>query len=552
MGLIDLKTNLKSLPYGFELPSVTLKKYYKDVINNPYVPLPNFSNGYDGFIRGGIVNRTLRANDDVIRITKNLSTTQNGRFFALKELGLQKMNPKLEYGNDITRKFVATNTLAQVALGDGGHLYRHGILPTNDDKNSKYFEYIRATQFLPQFFINTSQQSSNRLVKLYKNLIVENPSERIIDRYDGGGGSNLGVGETIIRRTNFSNEGESKNTWNRKTLNENATNPVIGVIREDFRKFVSGLDKSKNKPFELEDSLTSRNGIGDYSIGNKDGRKIFYGKQDLGESKFNKHLIQGGKALQRYKVDDKSKSIRDLVKFRIEIVDNDNPTHGNYLIFRSIISNISDNYEKSLNEIEYNNRAESFYIQTKTSRKISFNFKVVAESKSEMRSMFQKLNSLAASMYPDYKEFKMRGTLVRLTLGDYLNSQYGFITSLNYTIPEEATWEIALTEPEGGEDSDMYELPKMIDVQLNFTPIHNFLPQNSLWRSKFILPLNDTSTTSTKKWLNDLKLLEQNVKAEAPLETSVVENSKAKDFTEFSLNAAKNSFNYLNFVNGTQ
>jgi len=538
MGLIDLKTNLKSLPYGFELPSATLKKYYKDVITNPYVPLPSFGSGYDGFIRGGIVNRTLLANDDVIRITKNLSTTQNGRFFALKELGLQKMNPKLEYGNDVTRKFVATNTLAQVALGDGSHLYRHGILPTNDDKNSKYFEYIKSSQMIPK------ESSTNRLVKLYKNLIVENPSERVIDRYDGGGDSNLGSGETIIRRTNFSNEGSTNNTWGRKTLEQNASTNPVGKIREDFRKYTF---PSKDGQYEKY-NLKARVGLGNSDDLNK--VKIFYGKQNLEDSKFNKHLVQNGTALQRYNVEKKVKELRDLVKFRIEIVDNDNPSHGNYLVFRSIVSNISDNYDKSLQEIDYNNRAESFYIQTKTNRKISFNFKVVAESKSEMKAMFQKLNSLAASMYPDYKEFKMRGTLVRITLGDYLNSQYGFITSLNYTIPEDSTWEIALTEPEGGEDVDMYELPKMIDVSLNFTPIHNFLPQNSLWRSKFILPINDTSTNSTKKWLNDLKLLEQNVKTEAPIETSVVENSKAKDFTEFSLNAAQNSFDYLNFVNG--
>lgn len=542
MGLINLKTNLKSLPYGFELPSATLKKYYKDVINNPYVPLPRIGIGYDGFVRGGIVNRTLLAADDVIRITENLATTQNGRFFALKEAGLQRMNPKLEYGNDVTRTFSVKNTLAQVALGDSGHLYRHGILKTNDDKNSKYFEYINSTQRIP------NRSLPNRLVQLYNKLIIGNSSERVILKYDGGGGSNLGVGETIINRTEFSNDASEKTglAWDRTTLEKNSSISKDSTIKEDFRKLVKGLDRGKNVPFELKNSLIQRNGIGNYSPQNTDDRKIFYGKQNLEDSKFNKHLVQGGSSIQKYIAKDKVESIRDLVKFRIEIVDNDNPSHGSYLIFRAIVSNISDSYNKSLHEIEYNNRAESFYIQTKTVRKIGFNFKVVAESKYEMKAMYQKLNSLAASMYPDYKEFKMRGTLVRITLGDYLSNQYGFITDLTYSIPEEATWEIALRE----EDSDMYELPKMIDVQLSFTPIHNFLPKNSLWRSKFILPIDDTSTNSNKAWLGELKLLEENFKTEAPMAENLVINNRPKDFTEFSLNAAQNSSDYLNFLNG--
>jgi hypothetical protein len=546
MGLINLKTNLKSLPYGFELPSATLKKYYKDVINNPYIPLPRIGIGYDGFVRGGIVNRTLLAADDVIRITQNLATTQNGRFFALKEAGLQKMNPKLEYGNDVTRTFSVKNTLAQVALGDSGHLYRHGILRTKDDKNSKYFEYINSTQRIP------NRSLPNRLVKLYNKLIIGDSSERVIFKYDGGGGSNLGVGETIINRTEFSNDASelTKLTWDRKTLEKYSSKNPEGTIREDFRKYIDGLNKTINKPFELKNSLIQRNGIGNYSEQNVQNRKIFYGRQNLEDSPLNKQLIQSATGISKYKNTDKANETRDLIKFRIEIVDNDNPSHGSYLIFRAIVSNISDSYNKSLHEIEYNNRAESFYIQTKTTRKIGFNFKVVAESKNEMKSMYQKLNSLAASMYPDYKEFKMRGTLVRITLGDYLNNQYGYITDLTYSISEDTTWEIALTKPDNGEDSDMYELPKMIDVQLSFTPIHNFLPKNSLWRSKFILPIDDTTTNSNNKWLGELKLLEENFKPQAPIVADNVENNKPKNFTEFSLNAAQNSSNYLNFLNG--
>ena len=71
----------------------------------------------------------------------------------------------------------------------------------------------------------------------------------------------------------------------------------------------------------------------------------------------------------------------------------------------------------------------------------------------------------------------MRGNLVRLTMGGYLYEQPGFISSLTYEVPREATWEIAINQ-EGGPDNSVKELPRMIRVTgMSFTPIHEFLPQ---------------------------------------------------------------------------
>jgi hypothetical protein len=53
----------------------------------------------------------------------------------------------------------------------------------------------------------------------------------------------------------------------------------------------------------------------------------------------------------------------------------------------------------------------------------------------------------------------------------------GFITSLTYTIPEDSSWEIALNDPENGDDEGLLETPKLFDVNVSFTPIHDFVPQ---------------------------------------------------------------------------
>jgi hypothetical protein len=73
----------------------------------------------------------------------------------------------------------------------------------------------------------------------------------------------------------------------------------------------------------------------------------------------------------------------------------------------------------------------------------------------------------------------MRGPLVRLTVGGYLYSQPGFITSLTYDIPQESPWEIGITDNNtAGSDNTVKELSHMIKVTgFTFTPIHTFVPR---------------------------------------------------------------------------
>ena len=95
--------------------------------------------------------------------------------------------------------------------------------------------------------------------------------------------------------------------------------------------------------------------------------------------------------------------------------------------------------------------------------------------------MYQKLNFLASNLMPDYNnQGYMRGALVRLTVGGYLYSQPGFITSLTYDIPQEATYEIGINDV-GESDPSVKELPHIIKVSgFTFTPIHNFVPRKQM------------------------------------------------------------------------
>ena len=101
----------------------------------------------------------------------------------------------------------------------------------------------------------------------------------------------------------------------------------------------------------------------------------------------------------------------------------------------------------------------------------------MAQSKEELSIMYQKLNYLQSTLTPNYSAAGyMRGNIHQLTIGGYFYETPGVITSLNYTMPENSTWEIGIND-EGSFDPTVKELTHRIEVQVNFKPIHRFIPE---------------------------------------------------------------------------
>jgi hypothetical protein len=95
---------------------------------------------------------------------------------------------------------------------------------------------------------------------------------------------------------------------------------------------------------------------------------------------------------------------------------------------------------------------------------------MAALSRREMYPLYNKLNNLVASTAPTYAENGqfMRGTLVKVTVGDYLDRVAGFISSVNLTWDKNYPWEIDV------ESLGTPKLPHILDISVNFTPIHDF------------------------------------------------------------------------------
>ena len=165
-----------------------------------------------------------------------------------------------------------------------------------------------------------------------------------------------------------------------------------------------------------------------------------------------------------------ARKINDLVKFRIQAINTDIPEKATWMIFRAYITQFSDNTDATWNDIKYAGRGESFYIYNGFTRKIQIGFKVAALSAVEMQPMYQKLNYLMGNLMPDYKDnLIMRGPLVRMTIGNWIDGQAGILNNISYTVPQDSPWEIALNEPINGEK--VLVLPHVVEVNMTFTPI---------------------------------------------------------------------------------
>jgi hypothetical protein len=174
-------------------------------------------------------------------------------------------------------------------------------------------------------------------------------------------------------------------------------------------------------------------------------------------------------------------TINDLCKFRIEAIDSTNPTNSVYMVFRAYLTDLSDDVSAEWNDVKYAGRGEKFYVYNGFSRTINVSFKVAALSAAEMEPMYRKLNHLMGNLMPDYTPGNsgfpgtttgvMRGPLVRMTIGNWIDSQPGVLKSLSYKIPQDSPWEIALPEPIGGGSRREMILPHIVEVNLSFTPI---------------------------------------------------------------------------------
>ena len=591
MGLIDLKTNLKSLKYGNDQQGGGSS-------GQPFIVTP-IPEGYapksiDFLLRNGILNPN-NSITDAERLTKFFATT-SGILFTTKQIALERQNPKLVNTNRI---YLPTSTILQAGvLSTGTHLNKQGLNPFQplsyfSGGTTGYYSATKGVGESPIFQTLLNGKIENRLTIAYTAKIANqslgtlaiNPfgitggpgsNPNVLLSYNGGPNSDLGFGTTSIRIQNptitlkdvytdgasrakiiydydnkisalygqkflshkepdwiydVTSQGVSNEYYFLSSVNvdplslftddptvnllerptENVTNfdnkkpstEVYGegiyayngeqIINQDEGNNENDPDNPKPKIFSINKSTTLDN-LTDYRyiITNK-----FSSKADplpsTNYSKFNRETTYGT-SQTNYKPTPSADEInslpvtssvgdnasKDIIKFYFELIGNNSA--NSFLFFRAYLNNLSDTFSPQWDSYKYVGRAENFYKYNGFSRDINLEFTIYGHTQVEMKSLYQKLNRLVGSTAPDYGSNLMKGNFIKLTIGDYLLNVPGFIKNITLTPSFEAGWDI--NRGENGElltvnDTNIGQVPKLINVSLGFTPIHSFTPTNT-------------------------------------------------------------------------
>lgn len=414
-----------------------------------------------GVLRNGSVQITSRV-DDVVRISKLLATTPQGIKYLGKEALLTLLGNEGKIGNGFLRetiigtgKLIGT-TLGQVAVsGTGLHFIKGNIA-------NKYFnEIYLATKDPDRLSIITPNGKATRN-GLYNEEFIPNPY--LTDTYEStkdvdtlGKIAPEGFYGDIGPKTQYATSGSlvSFNSGD-KTIKEPTT-----------RVQLSTGDVLLNSPVLTPLKKEQRVKLGDPSKPQV-VKRTNYTQQGEG----TQDLINLTPPLRANTDDVFSKYGRDFIKFRFHLVKQDV-----VLFFRAYLNHFQDYYTGNVTGHKYIGRAEDFYTYSGFNRSFSLGFKIAAQTREELRPLYQKIVWLASSTAPSYGNYGfMQGTIVKLTMGSYLYDTPGYITSVNYGWQTDYPWEIATTDPEGNE-TGVQELPHVLDCSIHFTPIHSFVPE---------------------------------------------------------------------------
>lgn len=410
------------------------------------------------------------------------------------------------------------NRISDFRLSSLASLFAPAVSPATQKVYTAYVDDVtgRSTNFVSKtinYFTkklgigDESNSDKDRLVKLY-NQLTSNPSgkskynldynfnELTRNKSEGfyGIGSFYNVRSerhrvskpitayVVNEVATFNTEGEYtdnvKAYWGDKGIS-----PQKGILY-GTQAIERSLSKRK-KPFSIIDTYSAKleNESGkkpviDYYFSGIFGEKL---KDSTAGDIFSKRVLE-----DNVSIDDKKDLIRFSIEFGLE-----NYKSSKHIQFRAFLNDITDNNSANYSSTRYIGRADQVHVYEGFTRTIGLGFTIYSRNPDEQKIVFQKLNTLTSLLTPSYsikqdnqiRNFSNppskssqkgvvedilggipRAPIIKLTIGNYIKDQYGFITSLTYNIKNSNLWDI---------DS---ELPHIIEVNtFSFTPIHDFV-----------------------------------------------------------------------------
>jgi len=239
---------------------------------------------------------------------------------------------------------------------------------------------------------------------------------------------------------------------------------------QDARQYLSKIDEEVKKKMRSPSHSTQ------ISQGVKKSKKLKvaddpeYGKIDYLKKPNN------SAAADSVNVNEGSKEVGDTIKFYFKILGQ--TTDKDTLIqFRAYLSSLSDSFSGQWNKTQMLGRPENFKSYNGFERNINLGFKIAAETRKDLLPLYRKLNRLVSTTAPtfsgDTNQLFMRGTLIKVRVGDYLYDQVCNVENVALSWAIDYPWEVQL---QGKKENDVQVLPHVLDVSMTLGAIHEFVP----------------------------------------------------------------------------
>jgi len=486
----------RSLGYGDNAPLIT--KDLPAVEKETNGALGLIGEVTDNFVRGGAIALGNAVIDDLVRLGK-LLIRPNGLAWAGAQLALARTNPlgpilpkeggggllQQLAGGPRNRQTLPLSVLATAGTGAAGIRFRKdGLVDLKFENGFNYDPNLGGPKYeftLLELAKNNADDTSDfTLYGKYTNIYGGGfeGREDLILRYPGGAHSTFGIGDTEIKRYKADPYRGYLQKFNTNFFSLRQGNLVTKPNEgsPNYTDYSTVLNKRKIPKTKTRINL--------YKLGDPGTKISTSGRTDVYDVK-TIDKISAANIFQRKNLESFDSTFKDYIKFRIAVVDSENPLNDNVILFRALLDNLTDNYSGNWDSFKYNGRAEEFYVYNGFKRGINFGFKIHTQTRHEQKPLWRKLNYLVAQTTPEYKNRRMRGVFSRLTIGDWINEIPGFFTSVNLSWNTAYPWEIRYDAD--GADRDLNEYPHILDVSCEFQPVHSFAPANSV-NTPFIIP----------------------------------------------------------------
>jgi|TARA_R110000851_G_scaffold112776_1_gene237026 hypothetical protein len=169
-----------------------------------------------------------------------------------------------------------------------------------------------------------------------------------------------------------------------------------------------------------------------------------------------------------------------------------------YLVFRSIISGLTETTTPSWSANKFVGNPYAFHIYDGVERGVSFNLKLFVSSALELSGVWERLKLLTSYAYPTITGGLTTPPIIQFRIGDIYSGKTGFLDSLSYTIPDESNWET---------NGELGYLPKMIDASISI----KFIETHGSEERLYDFGISEKAAKEINKGREDNKALEKEI-----------------------------------------